>query len=126
MINNVVQYWTLLYHVVSSALELMNDIIDARYPPSQWNIYGAQASDGDNWNNDSPKCHDLLFNKIIPKVQYFSYVEIMPRHHQSLWEAYAKIKEKASNFSMQNIKNNQEIYPVFRELFESKKGANND
>tara|TARA_R110002072_G_scaffold186415_1_gene343287 strand:- start:628 stop:1914 length:1287 start_codon:yes stop_codon:yes gene_type:complete len=112
--------------VVSSALELMNNIIDKRYPPSLWNIYGAQASDGDNWNNDSPVCHDLLFNKILPKVQYFSYVEIMPRHHQSLWEVYAKIKNISKNFSMQSIKNNQEIYPVFRELFERKKGDQNE
>jgi len=106
--------------VVSSALELMADIIDKRYPPSQWNIYGAQASDGDNWNNDSPKCNEILLNKIMPKVQYFSYVEIMPRHHQSLWEAYVGVKNVVSNFSMQNIKSPQQIYPVFRELFESK------
>ena len=40
--------------VVSSALELLNTIIEARYPPQAWNIYVAQASDGDNWNADSP------------------------------------------------------------------------
>src|SRR5690606_8259525 len=34
--------------VVSSALKLMQSIIEARYSPSEWNIYGAQASDGDN------------------------------------------------------------------------------
>lgn len=106
--------------VVSSALELMADIINKKYPPSQWNIYGAQASDGDNWNNDSPKCKDILLNQIMPKVQYFSYVEIMPRHHQSLWEAYVDVKNVKNNFSMQNIKSPQQIYPVFRELFESK------
>jgi len=106
--------------VVSSALELMNDIINKRYPNNQWNIYGAQASDGDNWNNDSPKCKDILLNQIMPKVQYFSYVEIMPRHHQSLWDAYIGVKNVINNFSMQNIKSQQQIYPVFRELFESK------
>ena len=34
--------------VVSSALKLMVEVIHDRYPPSQWNIYCAQASDGDN------------------------------------------------------------------------------
>ena len=52
--------------VVSSALKLMHEIIDERYPVNEWNIYGAQASDGDNWTNDSPICHDLLNDRLLP------------------------------------------------------------
>ncbi len=103
--------------VVSSALELMRDIVEARYPSQEWNIYAAQASDGDNWNNDSPKCHDILVNDLLPYVQYFAYVEIMPRHHQSLWEAYLSIKDTYPQFAMQEIEEFKDIYPVFRELF---------
>ena len=103
--------------VVSSALELMNEIIYSRYPSNEWNIYGAQASDGDNWNNDSPHCKELLMHDIMPRVQYFAYIEIMPRHHQSLWEEYLQIKDTYPNFAMQNINNLGDIYPVFRELF---------
>jgi uncharacterized sporulation protein YeaH/YhbH (DUF444 family) len=103
--------------VVSSALELMNEIIVSRYPANEWNIYGAQASDGDNWNNDSPHCKEVLLNYIMPKVQYFAYIEIMPRHHQSLWEEYEQIKAAFPNFAMQNISTLQDIYPVFRDLF---------
>lgn len=103
--------------VVSSALELMKDVMHDRYPNTDWNIYAAQASDGDNWNNDSPRCRDLLVNDILPFVQYFAYVEIMPRHHQSLWEAYLTVKESAPQFAMQHIEDIKDIYPVFRELF---------
>lgn len=103
--------------VVSSALELMREILETRYPSQEWNIYAAQASDGDNWNNDSPKCHDILVNNLLPCVQYFAYVEIMPRHHQSLWEAYLSIKDKHPQFAMQEIEEFKDIYPVFRELF---------
>lgn len=103
--------------VVSSALELMHQIMIDRFPTSEWNIYAAQASDGDNWNNDSPRCRDILINDILPSVQYFAYVEIMPRHHQSLWEAYLTIKEHCPQFAMQNIEDVKDIYPVFRELF---------
>lgn len=103
--------------IVSSALELMRDTIESRYPKQEWNIYAAQASDGDNWNNDSPKCHDILLNDILPSVQYFAYVEIMPRHHQSLWEAYLSIKERYPQFAMQEIEEFKDIYPVFRKLF---------
>jgi len=103
--------------VVSSALELMKDIIQKRYPSNSWNIYAAQASDGDNWNADSPHCQKLLINNIMPCVQYYAYVEIMPRHHQSLWEAYLTIHDTHENFAMKNISNLNDIYPVFRELF---------
>lgn len=106
--------------VVSSALELLNEIIEARYPPQSWNIYVAQASDGDNWNADSPYCQELLQDKIMPLLQYFAYIEIMPRHHQSLWEVYQQVKEIYPNFAMENIDTVADIYPVFRELFKRK------
>jgi len=108
--------------VVSSALELMRDIMLTRYPTSDWNIYAAQASDGDNWNNDSPRCKELLLDDILSLVQYFAYVEIMPRHHQSLWEAYLTIKEVCPQFAMQHIESVKDIYPVFRELFKRSEG----
>jgi uncharacterized protein len=106
--------------VVSSALELLNTIIEARYPSSAWNIYVAQASDGDNWNADSPYCQELLQEKIMPLLQYFAYIEIMPRHHQSLWEVYQQVRETYPNFAMENIDTVADIYPVFRELFKRK------
>ena len=109
--------------VVSSALEMMRDVMQERYPTSDWNIYAAQASDGDNWNNDSPRCRDILMQDIMQYVQYFAYVEIMPRHHQSLWEAYLTIKDACPNFAMQHIEDVKDIYPVFRELFKKKEYA---
>ncbi|MGV3739832.1 MAG: YeaH/YhbH family protein [Gammaproteobacteria bacterium] len=108
--------------VVSSALELLLQTIQTRFNPSAWNVYVAQASDGDNWNADSPHCMELLHDKIMPLVQYFSYIEIMPRHHQSLWEGYTQLTNKHPNFAMQNIDRVADIYPVFRELFKRKRG----
>lgn len=103
--------------VVSSALELMRTIIQDRYPTNAWNIYAAQASDGDNWNADSPYCQELLVQHILPALQYFAYVEIMPRHHQSLWQAYLGVQQICHQFAMQSIDSAADIYPVFRELF---------
>lgn len=45
--------------IVSSALKLMDEVVKERYDPGQWNIYAAQASDGDNWADDSPLCHEF-------------------------------------------------------------------
>lgn len=106
--------------VVSSALELAYQIIIEKYPTNDWNIYVAQASDGDNWNADSPKCQTILQEQIMPLVQYYAYVEILPRHHQSLWRAYASVKEQYTNFAMRSINEQKDIYPVFRELFKRK------
>ncbi|ARU55747.1 hypothetical protein OLMES_1672 [Oleiphilus messinensis] len=107
--------------IVSSALKLMQQVMAERYPASDWNIYAAQASDGDNWNDDSPICSDLLNKQILPHVQYYSYIEITPHDHQMLWHEYEKLTEKWSDsFAMQQIVDNGDIYPVFRKLFARK------
>ena len=103
--------------VVSSALELMRNILRERYANGQWNVYGAQASDGDNWDNDSPVCGRLLGKEILPWCQYFAYVEITAGEPQNLWREYTKLEAAHDNFAMQRIESPADIYPVFRELF---------
>ncbi|AWL11477.1 UPF0229 protein [Saliniradius amylolyticus] len=103
--------------IVSSALKLMKEIVLKRYPSNEWNIYAAQASDGDNWADDSPKCSELLQNDILPLVRYYAYIEITQRQHQSLWRTYNSLKEVNPHFAMKHIRSVEDIYPVFRELF---------
>ncbi|PMH44997.1 hypothetical protein BCU68_11170 [Vibrio sp. 10N.286.49.B3] len=104
--------------IVSSALKLMNSIIQERYPENEWNIYAAQASDGDNWADDSPRCKELLVNNLLPSCQYYSYIEITRRTHQTLWHEYEKLESQFNHFAMKNIKTVDDIFPVFRELFQ--------
>ncbi len=105
--------------IVSSALKMMQEIMAERYPANEWNIYGAQASDGDNWNDDSPVCRDILIKQIMPFVQYFTYVEITPREHQALWFEYERVAEAYDEtFAQQQLVSAGDIYPVFRELFQ--------
>jgi len=106
--------------VVSSALNLMSAIIQERFPISEWNIYAAQASDGDNWDNDSIVCAKILSEKIMPYMRYYAYIEITEDRHQNLWHEYLTIKEQWDNFDMQRIAALTDIYPVFRKLFEKK------
>ncbi len=113
--------------VVSSALLRMNEIISDRYRPESWNIYAAQASDGENFQGDSEKCAELLREEIMPRCQYFAYVEILdvreaglfanPEEGAALWCSYRVIAGEHSNFEMKRIAGPGEIYPVFRELF---------
>jgi uncharacterized sporulation protein YeaH/YhbH (DUF444 family) len=102
--------------VVSSALVLMQQIIVARYPTSEWNIYAAQASDGDNYSNDSPRCRELLADGILPLVRYFAYVQVV-EEEQTLWTEYRQLEEGHANFAMRKATATDQIYPVFRNLF---------
>jgi uncharacterized protein len=102
--------------VVSSALTLMHEIVRERYMGSEWNIYGAQASDGDNWQQDSSKCRAILENKLLPLVRYFAYVQVADED-QNLWEEYTQVRDANAHFAMQKIVTPAQIFPVFRDLF---------
>jgi len=110
--------------VVSSALKLMQEVIETRYSPNDWNIYGAQASDGDNWNDDSPICRRLLEESLLPVVQYFAYVEITKRNHQALWREYERLAEShPDTFAQRQIVDAGDIFPVFHDLFQKRDAA---
>jgi uncharacterized sporulation protein YeaH/YhbH (DUF444 family) len=103
--------------VVSSALNLMKEVALKRYPVSEWNIYAAQASDGDNWDSDSVNCARILHDDLLPLCRYFAYIEITEGEPQNLWYEYLKVQESQRHFAMQRIHSASDIYPVFRELF---------
>src|SRR4051794_39440240 len=102
--------------VVSSALTLMHEIVRDRYNSSERNIYGAQASDGDNWQQDSSKCRELLDARLLPLCRYFAYVQVADED-QNLWEEYTRVRDSNVNFAMQKIVTPAQIFPVFRDLF---------
>ena len=108
--------------VVSSALVLMDEIIKARYSPTEWNIYGAQASDGDNWHHDSGRCRELLNDNLLPVCRYFAYVQVA-EEEQNLWEEYSRVQESQPHFAMRKVTQASQIYPVFRELFKKQSVA---
>ncbi len=117
--------------VVSTALVEMVKVVRERYPTTEWNIYAAQASDGENFSGDSERCIDLLQKEIMPLVQYYAYIEILDerefdifqdaRSGAALWRAYRDVADGHSNFAMKRIAKHSDIYPVFRELFSAKK-----
>ena len=107
--------------VVSSALVLMDEIIKKRYSPTEWNIYGAQASDGDNWHHDSGRCRELLTDSLLPVCRYFAYVQVADEE-QNLWEEYTRLQTSHPQFAMRKVTQAAQIYPVFRDLFK-KEGA---
>jgi uncharacterized sporulation protein YeaH/YhbH (DUF444 family) len=112
--------------IVSTGLEMAYDIVKERYPIADWNIYIAQASDGENWDNDTIKCINILNNSLLPITQYYAYIEIIPattygNKDSDLWSEYKTLVDKWKHFSMKKIGTAKDIFPVFKELF-SKKG----
>ncbi|ABM62456.1 YeaH/YhbH family protein [Halorhodospira halophila] len=107
--------------LVSPALAMMRDIVDDRYPVQDWNIYGAQASDGDNTPADNPATTRLMADGILPLCQYFAYIEVgggQAFHVPSdLWRAYDRLARGESPLAMRRVQTRGDIFPVFRDLF---------
>ena len=108
--------------VVSTALEQMRQIVQSRYSPADWNIYAAQASDGDNTAGDNERTAGLLANTILPVCQYFAYLEVGEHDDRfgretALWRTYKLIAEADDALAMRRVRSRSDIYPVFRELF---------
>lgn len=103
--------------MVSSALELTSEIISKRYR-SDWNVYIAQASDGDNWPNDTTICIDHL-DKIMHMVQHYFYVEIAEAP-QEMWNSFEEYGKKKKRFHLARVMKYSHIYNAIRKLFKKK------
>ena len=105
--------------IVSSALKLMKEIVDDRFPLDQWNVYGCHASDGEDWDEDLPEVQRCLSDEIMPIVQYYAYIEVKDSMQLSeLWRTLGGLMERFKHLAMARITDVREIYPVFRKLFE--------
>lgn len=111
--------------VVSPALKLMDDIVTSDYKGKNYDVYMAQASDGDNTENDNPVC-DKIMTKILGYTRGAFYTEITHDAHQNLWNTYEKLQTKfTQNFWMGKIEEIPDIWPLFRKFFAKKYGFEN-
>jgi len=108
--------------VVSTALAELTRIQRDRYPAASWNIYAAQASDGDNFGSDTQRAVTMLETDILPLVQHFAYIEVsmsaaIIRGETDLWRGYAPLSQRAPKLAMRRVAERRDIFPVFRDLF---------
>jgi uncharacterized protein len=110
--------------LVSSALQAMHDIVRSRFRPADWNIYAAQASDGDNSSSDGEVAGRLLTEMILPVSQFFAYLEVgesggstFDMSDSSLWSLYERLRANGAPLSMRKVSDRSEIFPVFHDLF---------
>ncbi len=119
--------------IVSTALEEMLEVVRDRFPADQWNIYAAQASDGDNLPSDNLKTVSMLQDVILPLCQYYAYLEVGNDEQQrfrmsgdeetGLWRAYHHLVASGGDVAMRKVKHRREIFPVFADLFKKREAA---
>jgi uncharacterized protein len=106
--------------VVCSALELADKIRIERYARG-WNVYAAQASDGDAFGADPARSARFLRERLLPAARYYAYLELAAagtsESTSTLWAEYERVALAHSNFAMRRASEREQIYPVFRELF---------
>ncbi|MCX7977663.1 MAG: DUF444 family protein, partial [Bdellovibrionaceae bacterium] len=67
--------------LISSAYKLAQDIINADYPPSEWNIYPFHFSDGDNWSGEDTRlCIRMLKEFFLPNTNVFCYGQVESKY----------------------------------------------
>jgi uncharacterized sporulation protein YeaH/YhbH (DUF444 family) len=107
--------------IISSALTEFVRIQRLRYPADSWNIYVAQASDGDNYSDDTVRVTTILEHEVLPLVQYFAYVEVASgmviSGESDIWRNYRAIAQRFPQLVLRRVRERREIFPVFRELF---------
>ncbi len=118
--------------LVSSALLEMKRIVDERFSPADWNIYAAQASDGDNDPGDSARTGAMLREAILPVCQHFAYLEVgsesgtgagFVSRETVLWRTYEALREDGCDLAMRKVSHRRDIFPVFRDLFQRREAG---
>ena len=100
---------------ISSGYEKAIEIIEERYPPSNWNIYTFHCSDGDNWGEDNDKAVELA-NKLCEISNLFGYGEIKTSSYTStIMSRYLEDITKP-NFTAVKISRKEDVWPAFVEM----------
>ncbi len=101
---------------VSSAYELCWDVVQHRYPPTQWNIYPMHFSDGDNWSDADNRRTVEYLEAMLPMVNVFGYTEIREGGYTStLMSAFTKIKHP--RFQVVTIGSRKDVYAALKQFF---------
>lgn len=101
--------------ICSSAYMKAIEIIDRRYPPSNYNIYPFHFSDGDNLTSDNERCVKLI-EQLLERSNMFGYGEVNQYNRSStLMSAYRHIQ--LPHFLYSIIREKGEVYKALKTFF---------
>jgi uncharacterized protein len=118
--------------LMSTSLELADEIVKKRYHPNSWNIYTFYCGDGENWPEDNEKTLSL-YKEMLEYNQLMCYTEIIPGNPPNinsvsffggdpfygLWNELAPLSNH-KNFKKLRIMSDATIWSAFKKLFGGK------
>lgn len=108
----------------SSAFKLAYEHLQDNHPPSEWNNYVFEFSDGDNWGDDNLKVLDYV-EKLLPLVRAIGYGEIIPNDTRELaWFSEDRLlskllheKVKRTRFVSISISEKEDVFDALKRFF---------
>jgi sporulation protein YhbH len=100
---------------ISSAYVKSRAIIERDFPPSDWNIYVFQFSDGDNWGEDNTQCLKALQEFFLTTCNLVCYGQVeSPYGSGDYLRELRKIAGNWENLVLSEIKDKDGIYDSIR------------
>jgi sporulation protein YhbH len=101
----------------SSAYQLAVELTEAKYRPSDWNIYPFHFSDGDNWPSDNEICLKLS-QQLLSYSNQFGYGEIRQgrfTHQSTLMQTLDRLD--SPKYVAVTISDKADIHPALSRFF---------
>ena len=112
--------------LVSTGLKKVEEIIEKRYHPNNWNIYTFYCGDGDNWSIDNEEAIEA-FKRLKEINQAMCYTEIGTESRYSDLQIFAGKADKrlwdlvklaeGDNFKRIKLAESKDVWPAFKKLF---------
>ena len=109
--------------LIEPALSLVDQTIKDKYNVGSWNIYLAQATDGDAPPEDADECISLLKTSLLKKLQYYAFIELKDTNAFDWTYYYTKALDKARNLNdwfnvgITSADSMRAVYIAFHRLF---------
>ncbi|MCH7686748.1 MAG: DUF444 family protein [Planctomycetes bacterium] len=102
---------------ISSAFKEAKKILDRDFPPSEWNIYCFQFSDGDNWGEDNEECLQYLTEHLLPNCNLYCYGQVeSPYGSGDFIRELRHINDDWENLILSEIESKEAIYDSIKEF----------
>lgn len=112
--------------LVSTGLKKVEEIIEKRYHPNNWNIYTFYCGDGDNWSIDNEEAIEafkrlkeinqaMCYTEIGTESQYSDLQIFAGKADKRLWDL-VKLAE-GDNFKRIKLAKSKDVWPAFKKLF---------
>lgn len=108
--------------IASSGLRKVREIIDARFSPSQYNIYVFYASDGENFPSDQPQAQAAL-EDLIDDCNYLGFLEVAPlagsMPDSEVGKLFLHLADQRDNVGAYRVSGNEDVWDAVRHFFAS-------